>query len=216
VKKSLSRKYRLVAVDDHALFRRGLIGLLNEMADFEVVGEASDGNQAVYIVRQTHPDLVLLDVNMPLMGGVETLREIRREQANVPVVMLTVSQDDDALLGAILGGANGYLLKNAEPETLRQVLLRVLHGEAVLAPEVTAKVFLAVQRMQNTRQRILLTDREMEILRCMMRGLTTSGMAKELFVSENTVKTHVRHILAKLKARNRAEAVAKATELKLL
>ena len=216
MKKSISRKYRLVVVDDHVLFRRGLIGLLDEMSEFVVVGEASNGAQALVVVQETAPDLVLLDVNMPIMGGVETLRELKREQPNLPVVMLTVSQEDDALLGAITAGASGYLLKNAEPDALCQVLLRVLQGEAVLAPEVTSKVFLAVQRLQSARPRVLLTDREMEILHCMMRGLTTTEMARDLYVSENTVKTHVRHILAKLKARNRAEAVAKATDLKLL
>jgi DNA-binding NarL/FixJ family response regulator len=212
----MSRKWRLVVVDDHALFRRGLIGLLDEMPEFVVVGEAGDGVQALSLVKETGPDLVLLDVNMPEMDGLATLREIRRAQPALAVVMLTISQDEDALISAIVGGANGYLLKNAEPDTLQQVLLRVLRGEAVLAPEVTAKVFEALQRTQSARHRSLLTERELEVLHCMMRGLTTAEIARELFVSENTVKTHVRHILGRLKVRNRAEAVARATELRLV
>ena len=212
----MSRKWRLVVVDDHALFRRGLIGLLDEMPEFAVVGEAGDGAQALALVREMKPDLVLLDVNMPEVDGITTLREIRRVQPALAVVMLTISQDEDALIAAIVGGANGYLLKNAEPDTLQQVLLRVLRGEAVLAPEVTAKVFSALQRTQSARHRSLLTERELEVLHCMMRGLTTAEIARELFVSENTVKTHVRHILGRLKVRNRAEAVARATELRLV
>jgi DNA-binding NarL/FixJ family response regulator len=130
--------------------------------------------------------------------------------------MLTISQDDEALLGAILAGANGYLLKNAEPETLWQVMLRVLAGESVLSPEVTGKVFDALRRMDAERGRSLLSSRELEVLVCMRRGLTTSEIATELFISENTVKTHSRHILEKLGARKRSEAVARAVDLNLV
>lgn len=205
-----------MVVDDHALFRRGLIGLLNEMPEFEVVGEAGNGRDALQVVGQARPHLLLLDVNMPEMDGLETLREIRARDANLPVLMLTVSEDEAALMGAITAGANGYLLKNAEPETLRQVILRVLAGESVLAPEVTAKVFEAVRRIHGDSGRSLLSDREMEVLRCLKRGLNTARIGAELFISENTVKTHIRHILEKLHARNRAEAVARAVELGLI
>ena len=212
----MSETFCLVVVDDHALFRRGLIGLLNEMEGFEVVGEAGNGQDALQVVEATHPDLVLLDVNMPEMGGVETLREIRGRNAGLPVLMLTISQDEDALLGAILAGASGYLLKNAEPETLRQVMLRVLAGESVLSPEVTAKVFDALRRMDADRGRSLLSTRELEVLACMRRGLTTPEIAAELFISENTVKTHSRHILEKLGVRKRSDAVARAVDLNLV
>ena len=212
----MSRKFCLVVVDDHALFRRGLISLLNEMDGFEVVGEAGNGRDALQVIETTGPDLVLLDVNMPEMGGVETLREIRARNTALPVLMLTISEDDDALLGAILAGASGYLLKNAEPETLRQVMLRILAGESVLSPEVTAKVFGALRRMQAERGRSLLSGRELEVLDCMRRGLTTPEIAAELFISENTVKTHSRHILEKLGVRKRSEAVARAVDLNLV
>jgi len=212
----MSPKFYLVVVDDHALFRRGLISLLNEMPEFEVVGDAANGRDAMEIIRDTQPDLVLLDVNMPEMGGLETLREIRGRNTELPVLMLTISQDDDALLGAILAGANGYLLKNAEPELLQQVILRVLAGESVLSPEVTAKVFAALRRMQAERGRSLLSNRELEVLHCMRRGLTTPEISAELFISENTVKTHVQHILEKLGVRKRSEAAARAAELNLV
>jgi len=212
----MSPKFYLVVVDDHALFRRGLISLLNEMPEFEVVGDAANGRDAMEIIRDTQPDLVLLDVNMPEMGGLETLREIRGRNTELPVLMLTISQDDDALLGAILAGANGYLLKNAEPELLQQVILRVLAGESVLSPEVTAKVFAALRRMQAERGRSLLSNRELEVLHCMRRGLTTPEISAELFISENTVKTHIRHILEKLGVRKRSDAAARAAELNLV
>jgi len=207
---------RLVVVDDHALFRRGLISLLSDMGEFEVVGEAGNGVEALQVIRQARPDLVLLDINMPEMDGLETLREIRGQDARLPVLMLTVSEDEGALIGAIVAGANGYLLKSAEPEALRRTILRVLAGESVIAPEVMAKVFEAVRRMQAGRSRSLLSDRELDVLRCLKRRLTTAAIGAELFISENTVKTHTRHILEKLHVRSRAEAVVKATELRLI
>jgi two-component system nitrate/nitrite response regulator NarL len=206
----------LVVVDDHTLFRRGLIGLLDEMPEFTVAGEAGDGASALKVIRVARPDLVLLDVNMPDMNGLEALREIRREAADLPVVMLTISRDDESLLGAIAAGANGYLLKNAEPEALRDGILRVLNGQSIISPEVTSRVFDAVRRLQHERGRGLLSEREREVLGCMRRGLTTSQISRELFISENTVKTHISHILEKLTARSRGEAVLKAEQLGIL
>lgn len=212
----MSANFCLVVVDDHPLFRRGLVSLLNEMPDFEVVGEAGSGREALAVIGALNPDLVLLDVNMPGMGGVETLREIHRRNARLPVLMLTISQNEEALMGAILAGASGYLLKDSEPETLRLVILRALAGESVLSSAVTAKVFDALRRLEAERGRGLLSDRELEVLRCMRRGLTTAEICGELFISENTVKTHVRHILEKLQVRKRVEAVAKASDLDLV
>lgn len=202
---------RLVVVDDHTLFRRGLIRLLDEMPEFTVAGEAGDGASALDVIRRAAPDVVLLDINMPEMNGLEALRQIRRESPDLPILMLTISRDDESMLSAINGGANGYLLKNAEPEMLRDSILRVLGGESILSPEMTVKMFHAVRRLHKGRG--LLSDRELEVLGCMRRGLTTRQISRELFISENTVKTHTRHILDKLKARNRSEAVSKAEQL---
>jgi DNA-binding NarL/FixJ family response regulator len=212
----MSAERRLVVVDDHALFRRGLIRLLQDISGLRVVGEAGDGETALPVIRDSCPDLVLLDVNMPGKNGVEVLREIRRDLPRLPVLMLTISRDDDALLGAISSGANGYLLKNAEPETLRAVIERVLDGEAFLDPDVTGQVFDALRRLDNQRGKSLLSPRELQLVDCMRRGMTTSEMGQELFISENTVKTHVRHILDKLHAHSRADAVAKAASLNLI
>lgn len=206
----------LVVVDDHALFRRGLISLLSEMPDFQVLGEASNGHEALQSIEKLKPDLVLLDINMPVMNGIETLGEIRKMNPAPKVLMLTISQNDEDLIGAIVAGANGYLLKNAEPDMLRNTILQVVAGNSVLAPEVTAKVFHAVRRSQSDRSRGLLSDREIEVLGCLARGQTTAQIAAVLFISENTVKTHIRHILEKMEVNNRAEAVARAAQMDLL
>ena len=206
---------RIVVVDDHALFRRGLVGLLSEMEDFQVVGEAADGKDALTVITDQRPDVVLLDVNMPGMSGVETLSAMRKANNEAQVLMLTISQHEEDLIGSIRAGASGYLLKNAEPETLRQMILQVAAGKSVLAPEVTTQVFRLVRSGQVGSSGVL-SEREIEVLRILAQGFTTAQTASELVISENTVKTHIRHILNKLEVGNRAEAVAKATQLGLI
>lgn len=210
-----AKRFRLVVVDDHALFRRGLVGLLEDMPEFVVVGEASDGLQALEVITAQNPDLVLLDVNMPKMDGVETVQALRSRKNPVRVLMLTISQNDEDLLGAIRAGADGYLLKNTEPEELHRALLKVIEGKGVLSPEVTAQVMRAAMHSSNPSQPIL-SDREMDVLHCLADGQTTHQISHALFISENTVKTHVRHILEKLEAENRVEAVTKALKLGLI
>lgn len=207
---------RLVVVDDHALFRRGLVSLLSEMEDMEVVGEAGEGSEALRVIAAQKPDIVLLDVNMPGMGGVETLKALQAGGMRTRVLMLTVSQDETDLVGAIMAGASGYLLKNAEPEMLRHTLLDVSKGRSVLSPEVTAQVFKMLRRTQSARATDLVSGREVDVLRCLAHGMTTSQIAGELYISENTVKTHIRHILEKLEVNNRTEAVAKAVQAGLI
>jgi two-component system, NarL family, response regulator DegU len=207
---------RLVVVDDHALFRRGLVGLLEDMPGFKVVGQAGDGLQALVVIEQLQPDLVLLDLNMPRMDGIATLRELRGRKSTVKVLMLTISQNDEDLLEAIRAGADGYLLKNTEPEDLRKSLLRVFDGQGAISPEVTATVLRALSRFQTDEPANLLSERELEVLVCMFEGQTTMQIAARLFISENTVKTHVRHIFEKLEVSTRAEAVGKAMQLGLI
>jgi DNA-binding NarL/FixJ family response regulator len=224
-------RVRLVVVDDHALFRAGLISLLGEMPEFQVVGEAEDGKSALQVIQSTRPDILLLDVNMPGMGGIEVVQALRtrREplvksstpaQSVAPqprILMLTISKNEDDLLGAIAAGADGYLLKSAEPEELRRAILLVNQGLSVLSPQVTRQVMRAVTASDQGRSSESgLSSREMDVLRCLAQGKTTAQIASELFISENTVKTHVRHILEKLAASNRAEAVSKATYMGLI
>jgi DNA-binding NarL/FixJ family response regulator len=207
---------RLVVVDDHALFRRGLVGLLEEMPGFEVVGQAGDGQQALPVIEAARPDIVLLDLNMPVMDGIATLRALKERKLTARVLMLTISQDDSDLMDAIRAGADGYLLKNTEPEDLRRAIQRVADGQGALSPEVTGPVLRALSRFGAEEPVALLSDRELEVLECMVEGLTTQQMASRLFISENTVKTHVRHIFEKLEVSNRAEAVGKGMQMGLI
>jgi len=209
-------RIRLVVVDDHALFRRGLVGLLGEMLEFVVVGEATNGQEALPVIERVQPDIILLDINMPVMDGIQTLTAIRKTRPDQKVLMLTISQNDDDLIGAIVAGANGYILKNTEPDILHNIIVQVAAGNSVLSPEITAKVLQAVRRSQSDRSRGLLSDREVEVLKCLARGQTTAQIANVLFISENTVKTHIRHILEKMEVSNRAEAVARAAQLDMI
>ncbi|MGE5224106.1 MAG: response regulator [Omnitrophica WOR_2 bacterium] len=207
---------RLVVADDHALFRAGLVSLLNEMPEFQVAGEAGNGKDAITVVEECQPDVLLLDVNMPVMDGLDTVSALRQKDLKCRIIMLTISKRDDDLFGAIQAGADGYLLKNAEPEELRSAILSVYQGKSVLSPEVTRQVMQAVTSMQGRLPDAGLSRREMEVLGCLAQGKTTMQIASDLFVSENTVKTHVRHILNKLEAANRAEAVSKASQMGLI
>lgn len=209
------KNIRLVIVDDHALFRSGLVSLLQGMPGFEVVGEAGNGREALEVVQRYHPDIVLLDVNMPIMGGVEAVSALR-ERSDCRILMLTISKNEDDLFGAIAAGADGYLLKNATPEELSTAMVRVHEGMSVLAPEVTRQVLRAVNLDASRAQDSGLTSREMEVLQRLAQGKTTAQISSDLFISDNTVKTHVRHILEKLEASNRAEAVSKAMQLSLI
>ena len=206
---------RLLVVDDHALFRSGLISLLKGMPEFQVAGEAGNGREAVEAARQLKPDVVLLDVNMPVMSGVEAVSVIK-EVLTCRILMLTISKNDEDLFGSILAGADGYLLKNATPEELRKAILQVQEGMGVLAADVTRKVMGAVRADQANLAGNSLSSREMEVLRCLAQGMTTTQVSSQLFISDNTVKTHVRHIMEKLEAANRAEAVSKAIQMGLI
>ncbi len=207
---------RIVVVDDHALFRAGLVGLLEGMPGFDVVGEAENGAVALEVIARTRPEIVLLDVNMPVMDGVEVVRALRQAGESCRIVMLTISKKQDDLLGAIRAGANGYLLKNTEPDDLRLALLKVMADQAVLASDVTAQVMNALRQDAEVAPTSTLTRREIEVLYCLSRGMTTAQIAAHLVISVNTAKTHVRKIFKKLRAANRAEAVRIAISQGLL
>jgi DNA-binding NarL/FixJ family response regulator len=209
------RRVKILVVDDHALFRAGLISLLGEMPELQVVGEADSGEAAIQMAANIKPDLILLDVNMPGMGGVEAVRVLKGKDS-YRILMLTISKNDADLFGAISAGADGYLLKNAEPEELRRAILQVSEGMSVLSPQITRQVMQAVNSEISRSLDFNLSSREMEVLGCLAQGQTTMRIADSLFISENTVKTHVRHILEKLEASNRAEAVSKAVQMGLI
>lgn len=206
---------RVVVVDDHALFRAGLVGLLDDMREIQVVGEAANGLDAIDLIRNSHPDVVLMDINMPGMNGVEAVQALRRSE-KCKIIMLTISKHEDDLFEAISSGADGYLLKNVEPEELRKAIIQVAEGKAVLSPEITQPILKAVAGITPTSLEKGISRREIEILECLSKGMTTAQISASLFISENTVKTHIRHILGKLDASNRTEAVSKASQIGLI
>lgn len=209
------KRVKVLVVDDHALFRAGLISLLGEIPEVKVVGEADSGEVAIKLAANLKPDLILMDVHMPGMGGVRAVKALKQRE-ECRVLMLTISKNDADLFGAISAGADGYLLKNAEPDELRRAILQVSIGMSVLSPQVTRKVMQAVNTNPDRNSDSNLSSREMEVLGCLAQGQTTTQIAESLFISENTVKTHVRHILEKMEASNRAEAVSKAVQMGLI
>ena len=205
---------RLLLADDHALFRSSLRSLL-EARGKEVVGEASNGREAVELAARLRPDIVLMDLSMPEMGGIEATRLVTAQTPNVRVVVLTASMDDDDLFEALRAGAHGYLLKNLESDAFFDLLERAVAGEPALTPQLSRKVLQAFARPQPTRPQAedpdALTDREREVLELMVEGVTSNRqLAKRLQVSENTIKFHVRNVLDKLHLHNRAQAVSHA------
>lgn len=205
----LAERLRVLIADDHALFRRGLTSLLNETLDFVVAGEASNGQEAVRLTRELQPDIVLMDVHMPGGGGVEAVRQLHQDLPALPVIMLTVSQNDADLIAAIRAGARGYFLKNIQEEELFEGLRRAAAGQAVLDPALTERLFQHVAQPSDAQSP--LSPRETEILRLIASNHSNREIAAQLFVSENTVKTHVARILEKLGVTSRSEAVARAT-----
>jgi len=201
---------RVLIADDHTLFRRGLVSLLNETGEFTVVGEANDGPEAVRLTGALRPDVVLMDVHMPNGGGVEALQQLREAALETPVIMLTVSESDEDLLGAIRAGARGYFLKNAETEELYDGLRRAAAGEAVIDPALVERLFRYVTHVASAASTTPLSFRETEILRLVAEGLTNREVAARLSLSENTVKTHLARIFEKLGTTNRSEAAALA------
>ena len=201
---------KLVVVEDHALFRRGLIGLLNDQPDFRVVGEAGNGPDSIELCRQQKPDVVVMDVNMPGGNGIEAVQTIKQE-LQTRILMLTISTKDEDLIGALAAGADGYLLKSTEPAELCEAIRQAAVGHGVLSPEITLQVMQAAGSSRAQKSEINLSPREREVLIHLARGLTAIEIADTLFISKNTVKTHIRRILRKLNVSNRAEAVAYAS-----
>ncbi len=206
---------RVLLVDDHALFRSGVAGLLRQQADFEVVGEAEDGAEALEKAKELMPDLILMDVYMPGMGGLEATRRIKEALPYVRIVMLTVSEEDKDVFEAVKAGAQGYLLKKIEPEAFFRTLRGVFRGEAPISRVTATKILreFARQAERSTaeaRPPGKLSPREQEVLELLTKGATNKEIAASLGVSTNTVKNHLKNILEKLHLENRVQAAAYA------
>jgi DNA-binding NarL/FixJ family response regulator len=200
-----------VLVDDHALFRDGVASLLLAWGH-EVVGQASDGGEAIDLVDATSPDVVLMDVRMPKVSGLEATARIKERHPEVAIVMLTVSEDEADLFRAIKAGAQGYLLKNLEAPQLRSMLEGVARGEPAITPATAARIIDEFLRTPGgPRQETgRLTERELDVLKLVTAGQRNREIASELGISENTVKFHLKNIVEKLHAQNRAELAARA------
>jgi DNA-binding NarL/FixJ family response regulator len=210
-------RVRVLIIDDDDLMRAGLRGVLSSDASIEVVGEASDGRDAVYRTRLLQPDIVLMDVRMPDLDGISATRELLDAFPEVRVVIVTTFEQDDYIFGALRAGASGFLLKRTRPEELVAAVHTVAAGDSLLSPSVTSRVIerMAQQPASDVASDARLdelTPREREVLELVARGLSNGEIAAALVVEESTVKTHVRRMLAKLGARDRVQAVIFAYE----
>ncbi len=198
---------RVLIADDHAVVRQGLRTLIGTEPGMTVVGEASDGAEAVEMAQVYKPDVILLDMVMPRKDGLEAIREIKRENPDVRVLVLTSFSDDDKVFPAIKSGALGYLLKNASPRTLLGAIRDVYRGEPSMSPAIANKLMRELQRkpeLPPTEEP--LTEREVDVLKLVAQGLTNQEIAEALFIGEGTVRTHVSSILSKLHLANRTQA----------
>jgi DNA-binding NarL/FixJ family response regulator len=213
---------RVMICDDHALFRRGLIMVLESEEGIEVVGEAEDGEQAIARVADLAPDVVLMDVRMPRVSGIDATKAIATAVPAAKILMLTVSDEEDDLYDAIKAGATGYLLKEISIEEVATAIRAVVSGQSLISPSMASKLlseFTNLAKKADERQSVptpRLTDRELEVLKLVAEGMSNREIAGELYISENTVKNHVRNILEKLHLHSRMEAVVYAVREKLL
>ena len=205
---------RVIVADDHPVVRSGIVGLLALDTGLDVVGEASDGAAAVELAASAQPDVVLMDLRMPGLSGIEATARITAEQPDVRVLVLTTYETDDDILGAIEAGASGYLLKAAPQEEIVAGIRAVADGHTVLAPTIAATL---VSRMRGERPvRPQLSPRELDVLRLVAAGRSNPEIARDLFIGEATVKTHLLHVFEKLEVSDRTRAVTLALELGVL
>ena len=215
-------RLRVLVCDDHALFRRGLQMVLEQEPDISVVGEAGDGAEALEKAVDSMPDVVLMDVRMPKRGGIDSCTAIKDAVPSAKIIMLTISDEEADLYDAIKAGAAGYLLKEISIEEVAAAVRAVHEGQSLISPSMASKLlseFASMIKRTDERQQLptpRLTDREMEVLKLVAKGLNNRDIAKELYISENTVKNHIRNILEKLQLHSRMEAVVYAVREKLL
>lgn len=208
----------MVIIDDHALFRKGVSQMISSDPEFRVVGEAASGAEGLELVGQLKPSLALIDLNMKGMNGIETLTRIKEAKLETKCIVLTVSDAEDDLLEALRSGADGYLLKDMEPEDLCSSLKKAMSGITVLHDSLTEilKNALLNPTLNKKDEEVSLTEREREILECLAKGLNNKTIARQLGISDTTVKVHIKHLLSKLKLTSRLEAAVWAHNKKVV
>lgn len=204
---NMKKPTTVIIVDDHALFRKGVSQMISTDADFLVIGEAASGTEGLLLVEKLKPDLVLIDLNMKGMNGLQTLTQIKEKKVESRCIVLTVSDAQDDLLEALRAGADGYLLKDMEPEDLCSNLKKAMSGVTVLHESLAEILKNALMHPTLSRsEEVSLTEREREILECLTKGLNNKTIARALGISDTTVKVHIKHLLSKLKLTSRLEA----------
>ena len=206
----MSKPIRIVVADDHPVVRDGLIAMLQTQSDFEVIGEAGDGEEALHMVAESAPDVLLLDLEMPRMDGIETLQRLGEQRSSVRVIVFTVFDTDERIVSAMRAGAKGYLLKGAPRDDVFRAVRVVNEGGSLLEPLIASKLLDSVNNPD------ALTARQKEVLHLLATGLLNKEIADQLHISERTVKFHVSEILGKLGAGNRTEAAAIAMQRGLI
>jgi two-component system, NarL family, nitrate/nitrite response regulator NarL len=213
-------KIKVLIADDHYMFIRGIESILSDDESIEVVGKAQNGQEAYEMTKQFRPSVILMDVNMPIIDGVQATKMILKEMPEIRVVMLTVNDTEEQLFESLRCGAKGYLLKNLLPNELLTFIHMVYRGESILSGPIVGKVFnyfsnhpsIEPQIMKSDRKSDILTKREKEILTQVMKGMTNREISLALFISENTVKNHLRNIMEKLQKSNRVQAATYALQ----
>ncbi len=210
---------KVLVVDDHTLFRRGIITVLANQENLEIVGEAADGLKAIEKAEEVVPDVILMDLNMPHCSGLEATQALQTKMPQVNILILTVSDNEADLFAAMKFGATGYLLKNTEPEELIQAIFYISQGGAIISPLMATKLITEFKNLETGAERkpapeaeANLSPREDEVLRLVSQGATNKEIGDSLFISENTVKTHLRNIMDKLHLANRSQAAAYAVK----
>ncbi|MGG4221195.1 response regulator transcription factor [Paenibacillus jamilae] len=213
-------KYKILIVDDHWVVREGLKLVLETNDSYEVIGEAGEGITALKLIEELQPDVILLDLYMPQMSGLETMKALREKQNETPVIILTTYNEDDLMIKGLSLGAKGYLLKDTSRENLFRTIESALRGETLLQPEITARVFAATNKKEAKPEpdesNLTLTDKERHILKSVAHGFKSKEIAFDMGISERTVKAHLTNIYNKLGVDSRSEAVAVSLERGIL
>lgn len=211
---------KVLIADDHALLREGIVKILSLEEDLEIIGEASRGEEAITLARKLKPDVILMDINMPGINGIEATKIIKEEMPEIGVIALTIHDDEEYIFELVRVGVSGYVLKDIQPERLIAAIKDVAFGKSVIHPDITAKLLGEFNRLSERKTRPSnyddLTNRELDVLQLIARGMANKDIAQSLFISEKTVKNHITNIFRKLNVEDRTQAALYAIKNKLV